>query len=171
MSRKEHARNETLAMKVLAGAHIQFEAVEFPATIHDAVELAAYTGIPPEHVFKTLVAEASDRRVTHKILAMVPASSQLDLKQLASVLGFKKVQMTKHEDAERITGLMTGGISALALLNREFTIVIDDSALSRRWVLVSAGKRGLNLRLAAEDLIRITGAQVTRIAGHPESTA
>jgi Cys-tRNA(Pro)/Cys-tRNA(Cys) deacylase len=68
--------------------------------------------------------------------------------------------MAAHKEAETLTGLQVGGISALALLNRPFDVFIDRPATQLSHVLVSAGKRGINLRLTVADLIRITRARV-----------
>jgi len=68
--------------------------------------------------------------------------------------------MAAQRQAEQLTGLQVGGISALALMQKGFDIYIDQAALEQEWVYVSAGQRGINLRLAVEDLIRITQAQV-----------
>jgi Cys-tRNA(Pro)/Cys-tRNA(Cys) deacylase len=72
----------------------------------------------------------------------------------------KKVRMASHNEAEALTGLQVGGISALALLNRPFDVFIDHPASELPHLLVSAGKRGINLRLAVRDLIRVTRARI-----------
>jgi len=71
--------------------------------------------------------------------------------------------MASHRDAERITGLQVGGISPLALTQRGWQVFLDASALAQERVLVSAGKRGINLELRVDDLVRITGAVVTEL--------
>src|SRR5262249_31200754 len=63
-----------------------------------------------------------------------------------------------QRDAERLTGLLVGGIGALALVNRPFEVCIERAALDHEWVLVNGGRRGLNLRVAVADVIRLTGA-------------
>jgi Cys-tRNA(Pro)/Cys-tRNA(Cys) deacylase len=68
--------------------------------------------------------------------------------------------MARHADAEKMTGLKVGGISALALLNKGFDIYIDEWATLLDAVVISAGQRGFNLRLSVDDLLRVTGAQV-----------
>jgi Cys-tRNA(Pro)/Cys-tRNA(Cys) deacylase len=94
------------------------------------------------------------------MLVMVAGSRELDLKKLAASVGQKKVQMAPHKEAERLTGLQTGGISALALLHKNFVVYLDKPALELEWILVSAGKRGVNLELSVQDLIRVTKAKV-----------
>ncbi|GAB4468141.1 MAG: Cys-tRNA(Pro) deacylase [Anaerolineae bacterium] len=159
-SREE--RGKTLAMRVLEGADVPYEVYEFPDTVHDAVEVAQHTGMPPQNVYKTLVVQAEDTGFK-PMLVMIAADRQLNLKKLASAVGAKKVRMARHEDAERLTGLKTGGISALALLNRGFLILIDEQAILLDRVLVSAGQRGINLGVSVEDLIRVTGAEIADV--------
>jgi Cys-tRNA(Pro)/Cys-tRNA(Cys) deacylase len=108
-------------------------------------------------VYKTLVVEdaAGGRRA---FLMMIPAESELNLKQAAAELHLKKVRMASLQDAEKRTGLKAGGISALALLNRGFDIYLANQAAELEWIVISAGKRGINLRLSVADLMKITGA-------------
>jgi Cys-tRNA(Pro)/Cys-tRNA(Cys) deacylase len=98
---------------------------------------------------------------------MIPSNRQLDLKKLASAVGQKKVQMGTQREAEQLTGLQVGGISPLALLNRGFDILLDDAALDQSRICISAGERGLQIRLALNDLIKATGARVADLAAEP----
>ena len=156
---------KTLSMRILEGADIPYEVIEFPPDIHDAIGVAEYAEVPPNHVYKTLVTVRDEGK---PMLVMIPADRSLDLKLLASTLGEKKVRMAKHDQAEELTGLQVGGISALALLNRVFDVYIDRPALDLTYILVSAGVRGLNLRLPVENLVEITGAQVIQATEAPE---
>lgn len=157
-------KDKTLGMRVLDGHGIPYEVIEFPDTIHDAVEVAQVAGVPPENVYKTLVVEASEPGFK-PMLIMIASASQLDLKKVAQAIGAKKAHMAKHSDAERMTGLKTGGISALALLNKGFAVYIDEWAELLDFILVSAGQRGINLRLSPVDLIRVTGAHPADLSG------
>jgi Cys-tRNA(Pro)/Cys-tRNA(Cys) deacylase len=150
---------KTLAMRVLDGQAAPYEVIVYPDTIHDALELAQHVGLPPENVYKTLVVLADDPGFK-PMLVMVAADTSLDLKKVAQAVGAKKVHMARHADAEKLTGLKVGGISALALLNRGFDIYLDEWATLLDTVVVSAGQRGFNLRLSVDDLIRVTGAQL-----------
>lgn len=147
---------KTLAMKLLEGKKIVYEVVTYPDTERDAVQVAQALGVSPSQVFKTLVVTRSSGR---PLLVMLPADRQLDLKQLAKVLKEKKLKMATHAEAEALTGLQVGGISALALLNRPFTIYLDAAARDYDQVYISAGKRGVNLKMAVEDLVKATRAQ------------
>ena len=96
-----------------------------------------------------------------KQLIAVRMSPQLlaNLKKLAKAVGQKKVQMAPKKEAEKLTGLQTGGISALALMHKNFPVYIDRPAFDLDRILVSAGKRGVNLELPVPDLIKITKAK------------
>ncbi|RLB74862.1 MAG: hypothetical protein DRH15_14965 [Deltaproteobacteria bacterium] len=95
---------------------------------------------------------------------MIGGDRELDLKRLARAVGEKKLKMATYRPAEEWTGLQVGGISPLALLNRGFEVYIDRPATTLSHVYVSAGRRGINLRVPVEELIAITKAKVGR--GH-----
>lgn len=94
------------------------------------------------------------------MLVMIAGNQELDLKQVSREVGEKKVRMASHKEAEDSTGLQVGGISPLALLNRPFEVFIDQPATELSHILVSAGKRGINLRVSVADLMHITQARV-----------
>ena len=96
---------------------------------------------------------------------LVAGNSTVDLKALAASVGEKKLRMATHREAESLTGLQVGGISALALLNRGFDVCIDRGAEDLQQVLVSAGKRGINLQVAVSDLVRVTSARWVNAGG------
>ena len=139
---------------------INYTLREFPDAIHSADGVADFFGLPPEMVYKTLVVQPSQGK---PILVLVAGSRELNLKKLAQTLGQKKAQMTPHKEAERLTGLQTGGISALALRHKNFSVYIDRPALDLDRILVSAGKRGVNVELTVSDLIRITQAKAVEV--------
>ena len=91
---------------------------------------------------------------------MAPAGRELNLKAVAASLGEKKLKMATQREAEALTGLLVGGISALALLNRGFEVCLERAAAALPWVYVSAGQRGANIRMSAQDLIAMTGAKL-----------
>jgi Cys-tRNA(Pro)/Cys-tRNA(Cys) deacylase len=121
--------------------------------------VAAGLGADPDRVFKTLVADV-DGRLT---VGIVPVSRSLDLKALASAVGGKRGAMAPPTDAERATGYVVGGISPLGQ-RRRLPIVLDASAAGHPTVFVSAGRRGLELELAPDDLIRVIGATMAPVA-------
>ncbi len=77
---------------------------------------------------------------------------------LAKAVNAKKVKMATHAEAEALTGLQTGGISALALINKGFDVYLDDQASRFEAIAVSAGQRGANILLPVKDLVRLVDA-------------
>jgi Cys-tRNA(Pro)/Cys-tRNA(Cys) deacylase len=148
---------KTNAMRMLEARKIPFETYTFDLDIHSADGVAEVLGLPAHQVYKTLVVM---RQRGRPLLVLVAGDRELDLKQLARAVGEKKLRMASHKEAESLTGLQVGGISALALINHGFDVYIDQAAKELSHILVSAGCRGINLRLSVEDLIRITRARV-----------
>jgi Cys-tRNA(Pro)/Cys-tRNA(Cys) deacylase len=145
------------SMRILEQHKVDYQVRDFPDAIHSADGVADYFGLPREMVYKTLVVLPPQGK---PMLVLVAGNRELDLKTLAKNVGQKKVQMATKKEAESLTGLQTGGISALALLHKNFQVYIDQPVLELERVLVSAGKRGVNLELLVQDLIRITKAKV-----------
>jgi Cys-tRNA(Pro)/Cys-tRNA(Cys) deacylase len=127
-----------------------------PAYGSDAAEAL---GVEPGRVHKTLAATVDGRLV----LAVVPVDRELDLKRLADALGGRRAVMADPADAERATGFVVGGMSPLGS-RRPIPVVVDAGALDRETVFVSAGRRGLQVELAASDLVRLANAKVATIA-------
>ena len=116
-----------------------------------AVAVARELGFDPARVFKTLVASVDGQLRVF----VVPSDRQLDLRAVG-----KRAVMADRIAAERATGYVAGGISPLGQRKR-LPLALDDSALTFDTILVSAGKRGLQIELAPADLVRLTGG-VTR---------
>ena len=121
-------------------------------------EAADALGLSHDEVFKTLVARVDGTLVT----AVVPVSGTLDLKALAAAMDGKKAAMAEPADAERATGYVVGGISPIGQRSRR-PVVVDGSVLELPAVYVSAGRRGLQVRLAPADLLQVTGARTAPI--------
>ena len=130
-----------------------------PATTAFGDEVVQALGWPPERVFKTLVA-AVDGKLT---VGIVPVSSQLDLKALAAAAGGKKAVMAPVADAERSSGYVAGGISPLGQ-RKALPTVIDRTATDFHTIMISAGKRGLQVELSPDDLATLTRAILAPIA-------
>jgi Cys-tRNA(Pro)/Cys-tRNA(Cys) deacylase len=153
---------KTLAMRVLEGKRVPYEAFPYSGDARDAEEVAALVGAPAEEVYKTLVVlvETSAKPTNARpLLVMIPAGRQLDLKKLARQVKAKRLRMAAHKEAEELTKLQVGGISALALLNRGFVVYLDESARTHEQIYISAGQRGLQIRLAVKDLVKVTNAR------------
>lgn len=148
--------------RLLETRRIPYLVFELPAEKISAIQAAALMGIPAEQVYKSIVAL---RQAKGKpILAIVPATSEVDLRRLAQAVGEKKIRLATERQAEDRTGLQAGGISPIALINRGFQFVIDQSAERWEQINVSGGQLGLNIRLGVKDLIELTHARVAPIA-------
>jgi Cys-tRNA(Pro)/Cys-tRNA(Cys) deacylase len=149
-------------------ATIALERAGIPFTVHEyahdpkhesyGLEASQALGVPPERVFKTLVAEVDGALV----VGVVPVEGQLDLKALAGSCGGKRAAMAQPTLAERATGFVVGGISPLGQRKR-LPVVLDASAMDFATVFCSAGRRGLEIELAPADLVRAAGATVASI--------
>lgn len=148
--------------RLLDARKIPYTAFELPAEKLGAMEAAQHMGAPPEQVYKTIVVTREGKG--KPILAIVPGPGTVDLKALAKAVGEKKVNLPTERDAERLTGLQAGGISPLALLNRGFEVLIDESAILFDEIYISGGQRGLDIRLPVEALVELTGANLALIA-------
>ena len=130
-----------------------------PETTAFGHEAAEALGVDEGRVFKTLVTSVDGRLV----VAVVPVDSEVDMKALAGAAGGKRAAMADPSLAERATGYVRGGISPVGG-KRRLPMVIDERAMGWETVFVSGGRRGLELELAPDDLVRVTGAQVAPIA-------
>jgi Cys-tRNA(Pro)/Cys-tRNA(Cys) deacylase len=164
----------TPATRVLTTAGVVFRAHTFTADdrsrqassprLSFGEEAAEALGIEAERVYKTLVAEVDSQLW----VAVVPVTAQLDLKALAGAAGGKRAVMADPVQAERSSGYVVGGISPLGQ-RKKLPTVVDSSALIHPTVYVSGGRRGLDLELAAADLVRLTSARTAPIARQPDS--
>ncbi len=148
--------------RMLDAQKITYTAFEIPALKLTALEVCDHLHIPPEEVFKTIVLRPE--KSGKPVLAVVPAAGEVNPKKLAIFLEEKKVSVTTQREAEKMTGLLSGGISPLALINKGFQVVVDESAIRWGTILISGGQRGLQIQLAAQDLIRLTNARTARIS-------
>lgn len=148
--------------RLLESRGIPYQAFELPKEKLSGMEAASYLGVNPDRVYKTIV--VTRQKPGKPVLALVPAPREVDLKGLSRVLEEKKVHLATQKEAEQITGLQTGGISPLALLNRRFQVIIDITAQSLEDIYISGGQRGLNICLATQALIELTNADLAAIS-------
>lgn len=143
-----------------AGVEYAVRAYEHdPGATSYGLEAAQALDVDPATVFKTLLADTD----TGLVVAIVPVTGSLDLKALAAAVGVKRATMARPREAERSSGYVVGGISPIGQRTR-LTTVLDDSASRHTTILVSGGKRGLDLALAPADLCAVTGASTAPIA-------
>jgi Cys-tRNA(Pro)/Cys-tRNA(Cys) deacylase len=148
--------------RFLDACKITYTAYEVPEEKLGALGTALFLKVSPEIVFKTIV--VMRERAGKPILALAPGTTEVDLKKLACEVHERKLHLPTEREAEQITGLRAGGISPLALINRGFLVVIDQSAIECGIIHISGGQRGLNIRLSAQDLVKVTNARVAYIS-------
>jgi Cys-tRNA(Pro)/Cys-tRNA(Cys) deacylase len=152
----------TPAVRDLEAAGVAFTVHEYERgeSMRDfGTEAAQKLGLDPDQVFKTLLVTADGRQA----VAVVPVSGKLSLKSVGKALGAKHVEMCDPAVAERITGYVRGGISPFGQKKRLPTVV-DELATLFDVVYVSGGKRGLDIGVAPDDLVRHLDATVADIA-------
>ena len=162
MARKARTGGGTPATVALTTAGIAFEVRSYehdPRAESYGAEAAEALGVDPARVFKTLLVALDGTLV----VGVVPVTGQLDLKALARALGGSKAMMAEVAAAERATGYVAGGISPVGQ-RRTHRTVLDASALDHDTILVSGGRRGLDIELAPQDLVAVT-APVTATIG------
>ena len=155
--------------RYLDSRKIEYAIYELPKTKLGALETARLLKVDPAIVFKTIV--ILQDKPKKPVLALVPGTRAVDLKLLASFLGEKKVYLPTERATEELTGLQAGGISPLALLHKGFQVVIDSSAGNSGSIHISAGERGLNIRLAVVDLLALTKAGMANISRDDPSSS
>ena len=159
MARKPPTGTPALVLLARSGLPHHVHAYDHdPAAQSYGLEAAQALGVDPSRVFKTLLADV-DGQAT---VAIVPVSGSLDLKALAAARGAKRAAMLDAARAERLTGYVVGGISPLGQRSTLPT-VLDSSAAGLPTIFVSAGRRGLDVEIATEDLRRLTGAMLAPI--------
>jgi len=158
-----HMAGGTRAVRALEDAGVGYSLHEYEVQGGDGSygeAVAASLGVDPRRLFKTLVATVDGRPV----VGIVPVSGRLSLKKLARAAGGKHADMADPAEAKRLTGYVVGGISPFGQQRRLATF-LDVSAIEHDTILVSAGRRGLQVEIAPGDLVACTDAVVAEIAG------
>ncbi|MBS1859372.1 MAG: Cys-tRNA(Pro) deacylase [Acidobacteria bacterium] len=153
---------KTNAARILdaAGIHYELRTYEVDEDDLSAPRVAEKIGMPPEQVFKTLVARG-DR--TGVLMACIPANTELDLKALAAASGNKKVDLVPVKEVLGLTGYIRGGVSPVGA-RKPYPFYLDETADLWDAVSVSAGVRGCQMLLTPDDLLRVTQGQRCAIA-------
>ena len=153
----------TPATVALARAGVAFTVHSYehdPGAASYGMEAAEVLGLPPEQVFKTLVAKGDKKGIC---LAMVPGDAQLDLKALARLTGDAKVETVPLKDVQPLTGYVRGGVTALAC-KKDYPVFCDETIELFDVISISAGQRGLQIFLAPADYLRATKGTTGPIA-------
>jgi len=153
---------KTNAARLLDSLGIPYELREYDVDPEDlsAETVAAKVGLPPEQVFKTLVARG-DR--TGVLMAVVPGNGELDLKALARLSGDRKVDTVPLKELQPLTGYIRGGVTAIGG-KKEYPVFVDETLELFDVVAVSAGVRGTQIVLAPADYLRVTRGKVGPIS-------
>src|SRR3982750_4535295 len=153
---------KTNAPRILDAAGIHYELREYDVDEDDlsAPRVAEKIGMPPEQVFKTLVARGDRAGVQ---LACIPANSELDLKAVSAASGNKKVELVAVKEVLGLTGYIRGGVSPIGL-RKPYPFYLDETADLWDVISVSAGVRGSQLLVAPDDLVKATNGERCPIA-------
>ncbi len=153
---------KTNAARLLDSFGVSYEIREYEVDPEDlaAESVAAKVGLPPEQVFKTLVARGDRHGVC---FAVVPGDQQLDLKALAKLSGDRSTDTVPLKEVQPLTGYIRGGVTALAA-KKSYPVFVDETIELFDVISISAGMRGAQILIAPADYIRVTGAKVGAIA-------
>ncbi|WP_312554096.1 Cys-tRNA(Pro) deacylase [Empedobacter brevis] len=152
---------KTNAVRILDTHQISYELREYEVDEEhvDAMHVAESLGVNPEGIYKTLILKGN---VEPYIVAVIPANTHLDLKKFAKVSGNKNCEMLPLKDVLNVTGYIRGGCSPIGM-KKQFPTYIEELAILQDQICISAGKRGLQILLNAEDLKPLIGAQFADI--------
>jgi len=142
------------------GVHYQLREYEVDPEDLSAETVARKVGMPPNQVFKTLVAKGDRNGVC---LAVVPGDAELDPKALAKLTGDRKIELAALKEVQPLTGYIRGGVTALAC-KKPYPVYLDSSANAFPEISVSAGVRGTQLILSPQDYARAVNAKLGEIS-------
>ncbi len=147
---------KTNAARLLDSLNIAYELLPYEVDPNDltAVSVAHKIGLPPEQVFKTLLAHTN---TSDHLFAVIPGDTELDLKKLAQAAGAKKTELASLKEVEPLTGYIRGGVTVMAA-KKPFPVYVDETIELFDQISVSAGQRGLQLLLAPADYLRAANA-------------
>ena len=155
------AASKTNAVRLLEAAGIPFELGEYEVDEEDlsGVHAAEMIGMPPEQVFKTLVARGDRNGIA---VFCIPVAEELDLKRAAAVSGNKSLQMVHVRELLALTGYIRGGCSPVGM-KKHYPTYVDETCILFDRIAVSAGRHGLQLLISPDDLCAFLDAQQVRL--------
>lgn len=147
---------KTNAVRLLDNLGIRYELRDYEVREEhlDAESVAAEVGLPPEQVFKTLVARGDRNGVC---VAVIPANNELDLKALAKLTGDRKIELVPLKEVQPLTGYIRGGCTALGM-KKDYPVYVDETVELFEVISVSAGTRGTQMLLAPTKYLKATQA-------------
>ena len=160
---------KTNAARVLDQLGIHYELHPYEVDENDlaAETVAAKIGLPPEQVFKTLVARPSGSKDRDGVvMAVIPGDQELDLKALAAAADEKKIELVPVKELQALTGYIRGGVTALAA-KRDYPVYVDETIELFDVVSISGGMRGLQILIAPADYLRATKGRIVAL-GQPK---
>ena len=154
--------HKTNAARLLDQLAIRYELREYEVDPEDlaAETVAGKIGLPPQQVFKTLVARGDRNGIC---MAVIPGNAELDLKALATASGDRKIQLVPAKELQGLTGYIRGGVTALAA-KRDYPVCVDESIQLFDKISISAGIRGMQILIAPEDYLSATKASLAVLA-------
>jgi Cys-tRNA(Pro)/Cys-tRNA(Cys) deacylase len=156
---------KTNAARLLDSLNIRYELRAYEVNPDDltAISVARKIGLPPEQVFKTLLAQTN---TGDHLFAVIPGDSELDLKRLAHAAGAKKTELASLKEVEPLTGYIRGGVTVMGA-KKPFPAYADETIELFNVISVSAGQRGLQLILAPVDYLRAADATLADLTKNP----
>ena len=157
------AATKTNAARLLDSLAIPYQLQAYEVDPEDltAISVARKIGLPPEQVFKTLLAHTNSRAggsgKPEHLFAVIPGDAELDLKKLAQAAGAKKAELASLKEVEPLTGYIRGGVTVMAT-RKPFPAYADETIELHDVISVSAGQRGLQILLSPADYLRATQA-------------
>lgn len=153
--------SKTNAARLLDKHGVKYELVEYKVDEEDlsAINVAAKLGQNIKQVFKTLVVKGAGNAC---FVCVVPGDVEIDLKKAAKAAGAKSAELIPVKDIMKITGYIRGGCSPLAM-KKEYPVFIHNSCLDFEHICISAGIRGMQIKLNPKDLIAVSSAKVCEI--------
>jgi len=153
--------NKTNAARQLDNLHMTYELVPYVVDENDlgAEHIANQLNEPIEQVFKTLVLRGDKTGI---FVCVIPGNLEVDLKAAAKLSGNKNCDMIHLKELQPLTGYIRGGCSPLAM-KKKYPVFFHESALEQNIIYVSAGVRGLQIKIAPQDLIKAADATVGSI--------
>lgn len=160
---------KTNAMRLLDAARIPYQAIEYPVDENrlEATHVAEVLGEDPGMVYKTIVMKGKS---SGPVIFVVPADREVDLKLAAKAVGDKKVEPLPLRELEPLTGYIRGGCTAIGIKCSSAPVVVSDEFITRPFIFVSAGRRGIQLKMKPEDYVRLTNARPAPITDSGKDT-
>ena len=154
--------HKTNAARLLDQLAIRYELREYEIDPEDlaAETVAAEIGLPPEQVFKTLVARGDRNGIC---MAVIPGNTELDLKALATASGDRKIQLVPVKELQGLTGYIRGGVTALAA-KKDYLVYVDETIELFDTISISAGIRGMQVLITSDDYLLATKARLAPLA-------